>query len=192
VVLRLIVAVTGASGIIYGKRLLEVLKEKKVETHLIVSGSAEVVAESEIGGTRFLKDLAHSVYEPGDLSAPISSGSFKVDGMVIAPASMKTIAAIASGYCDNLITRAADVQLKERRPLILVPRETPLHAIHLENMARLSRLGATVLPAMPGFYHEPKTVDDLVNFVVGKVLDQLGVDHGLYRRWGEKGPGLTF
>ncbi len=190
--MRLIVAVTGASGIIYGKRLLEVLKDKKVETHLIVSDSAEVVAESEIGGTRSLEELAYRVYEPGDLAAPISSGSFKVDGMVIAPASMKTIAALASGYCDNLITRAADVQLKERRPLILVPRETPLHAIHLENMARLSRLGAVVLPAMPGFYHEPKTVDDLVNFVVGKVLDQLGLDHGLYRRWGEKGPGLTF
>jgi 4-hydroxy-3-polyprenylbenzoate decarboxylase len=103
--------------------------------------------------------------------------------MVIVPATMKTVGTLASGYCDDLISRAADVQMKEGRRLILVPRETPLHAIHLENMAKLSRMGVTILPAMPGFYHEPKTVDDIVNFIVGKILDQLGVENDLYRRW---------
>ncbi|MFQ6053036.1 MAG: UbiX family flavin prenyltransferase [Candidatus Bathyarchaeia archaeon] len=182
--MRLIVAVTGASGVIYGKRLLEVLKEMAAEVHLIISESAELVIDHELDGPQALARLADHVYEPGDLTAPLTSGSYRVDGMVIIPASMKTIAAIASGYCDNLISRAADVQLKERRPLILVPRETPLNAIHLENMAKLSRLGVTILPAMPGFYHGPETIGDLIDFVVGKVLDQLGVEHDLYRRWG--------
>jgi 4-hydroxy-3-polyprenylbenzoate decarboxylase len=181
--MRLIVAITGASGTIYGKRLLEEAKRRKIEVHLVVSAAGEKVAEAELGKVDWAK-LATRVYSPDDIAATIASGSFKVDAMVVVPATMKTVGALASGYCDDLISRAADVQMKEGRRLILVPRETPLHAIHLENMAKLSRMGVTILPAMPGFYHEPKTVDDLVNFIVGKILDQLGVDHALYRRWG--------
>ncbi|RLI10696.1 aromatic acid decarboxylase [Candidatus Bathyarchaeota archaeon] len=183
--MRLIVAITGASGAIYGKRLIEALKERGVEVHLIVSESARFVVEHELDDPRILEGMADRVYDPRNLSAPVTSGSFRVDGMVIVPASMKTVAAIASGYCENLVARAADVQLKERRPLIVVPRETPLNAIHLENMAKLSRRGVTILPAMPGFYHRPETIGDLVDFVVGKILDQLGLDHDLYRRWAE-------
>lgn len=184
--MRLIVAITGASGSIYSRRLLEVLRGKGVEVHLVVSDSAKLVIEQELGNIQVLETLADQVHNSKDLKAPLTSGSFNVDGMVIIPASMKTIAAIASGYSDNLIARAADVQLKERRPLVLVPRETPLSAIHLENMAKLSQLGVIILPAMPAFYHKPKTIIDLVDFVVGKVLDQLGIEHDLYRRWGEK------
>lgn len=181
--MRLIVAITGASGVIYGKRLLEVLKEKNVEVLLVVSDAARKVAEHELGETDW-SSLSSRVFAQDDIGAPLASGSFKVDAMVIVPASMKTVGALASGYCDDLISRAADVQMKEGRRLIVVPRETPLHAIHLENLAKLSRLGVTVLPAMPGFYHKPETVSDLIDFVVGKILDQLGIEHGLFRRWG--------
>jgi 4-hydroxy-3-polyprenylbenzoate decarboxylase len=181
--MRLIVAITGASGIIYGKRFLEEAKKRNFEVHLVVSDAAEKVAQSELGNVEW-STLASRIYSPDDLTAPIASGSFHVDAMVIVPATMKTIGALSSGYCDDLISRAADVQLKEGRRLLIVPRETPLHAIHLENMAKLSRMGVTVLPAMPGFYHGPKTVDDLVDFIVGKMLDQLGVEHDLFRRWG--------
>ena len=188
--MRLIVAITGASGVIYGKRFLEVAKEKKLEIHLIVSSAGEKVAECELGKVNW-STLASKLYSPDNLVAPLASGSFKVDAMVIVPASMKTIGALASGYCDDLISRAADVQLKEGRKLIVVPRETPLHVIHLENMAKLSRIGVTVLPAMPGFYHEPKTIEDLVDFVVGKILDQLEIPHKLFRRWGTRSPAST-
>jgi 4-hydroxy-3-polyprenylbenzoate decarboxylase len=188
--MRLIVGITGASGVIYGKRFLEVAKEKKLEVHLIVSDAAEKVAEYELGNVNW-STLASKLYSPDNLAAPLASGSFKVDAMIIVPASMKTIGALASGYCDDLISRAADVQLKEGRKLIVVPRETPLHVIHLENMAKLSRIGVTVLPAMPGFYHEPKTIEDLVDFVVGKILDQLEIPHELFRRWGTSSPAST-
>jgi flavin prenyltransferase len=181
--MRLVVAITGASGIIYGKRFLECAKEKKLEVHLIVSNAAEKVAEYELGEVNW-STLASKVYSPQDLTAPMASGSFKIDAMLIIPASMKTIGALASGYCDDLVSRAADVQIKEGRKLLVVPRETPLHAIHLENMAKLGRMGVTVLPAMPGFYHKPEKISDLVDFIVGKVFDQLGVEHDLYRRWG--------
>jgi flavin prenyltransferase len=181
--MRLIVAITGASGVIYGKRLLEELKKRDIEVHLIVSDAAVKVVASELGAVDWAA-LATYAYKPNDLTAPIASGSFKVDAMVIVPTSMKTIGALTSGYCDDLISRAADVQLKEGRRLIVVPRETPLHFIHLRNMARLSRMGVTIVPAMPGFYHGPKTVGDMVDFMVGKILDQLGIEHNLYRRWG--------
>ncbi len=182
--MKLIVAVTGASGITYAVSFLKALKKHDIETHLIVTDSAKAVASHEIGDIKQLTSLATHVYNPDDMSAGIASGSFPVDGMVIVPSSMKTIAALAVGFADNLVTRAADVQLKERRPLIIVPRETPLHAVHLENMAKLSHLGAVILPAMPGFYHSPETIDDLVDFISGKILDQLGVNHNLYTRWG--------
>jgi len=182
--LRLIVAITGASGVIYGKRFLEVLKEKRVETHLIVSKAAEKVIEHELEmPKKDLEKLANHVYSVDDLSAPFMSGSFQTDGMIIIPCTMKTLAGIASGYSDNLILRAADVTLKERRKLIVVPRETPLSVVHLHNMLAVAKLGVAVIPAMPAYYHKPKKIDDLVDFVVGKVLDCLGAEHKLFKRW---------
>ena len=182
--LRLIVAITGASGVIYGKRLLEVLKEKRVETHLIVSKAAEKVIEHELEMTKKdLERLASHVYSLDDLNAPFMSGSFQTDGMIIIPCTMKTLAGIASGYSDNLILRAADVTLKERRKLIVVPRETPLSVVHLRNMLEVAKLGVFVVPAMPAYYYKPKRIDDLVDFVVGKVLDCLGLEHKLFKRW---------
>jgi 4-hydroxy-3-polyprenylbenzoate decarboxylase len=161
-----------------------VLREKKVETHLIVSKAAEKVAEHELKQTRKdLEKLAAHTYDEDDLSAPFMSGSFQTDGMVIVPCTMKTLAGIASGYADNLILRAADVTIKEHRRLVIVPRETPLSVIHLRNMLTLAELGVFVVPAMPAFYHKPMSIDDLVDFVVGKVLDCLGIEHSLYRRW---------
>jgi len=182
--LRLIVAITGASGTIYGKRLLEVLKEKRVETHLIVSKAAEKVIEYELEMTKKdMERLVSHVYSVDDLSAPLMSGSFQTDGMIIIPCTMKTLAGIAHGYSDNLILRAADVTLKERRKLIVVPRETPLSVVHLRNMLEVAKLGVFVVPAMPAYYHKPKRIDELVDFVVGKVLDCLGLEHKLFKRW---------
>jgi len=182
--LRLVVAVTGASGVVYGKRLLEVLREKKVETHLIVSRAAEKVIEHELEmSRRDLERLASHVYEVDDLTAPLMSGSFKTDGMIIIPCSMKTLAGIVHGFADNLTLRAADVALKEKRRLVVVPRETPLNMVHLRNMLEAARLGVFVVPAMPAFYHKPKKVNDLVDFVVGRVLDCLGLEHKLFKPW---------
>ncbi len=184
--MRLIVAITGASGVIYGKRLLQILGEKGVETHLIISKAAEKVIEHELEVTKKdIKKLASYAYEINDWNAPIISGSFKTSGMIVIPCSMKTLAGIVHGYSDNLILRSADVILKEKRRLIVVPRETPLSTIHLSNMIELARQGAIVVPAMPAYYHKPEKIDDLVAFVVGKVLDLLEVEHSLYRRWKE-------
>lgn len=184
--MRLIVAITGASGAIYGKRLLEVLQNKSVETHLVISKAAEKVIkhELEIAG-KDLEKLATHVHGVGDLNAPIVSGSFKTNGMVIIPCSMKTLAGISHGYSDNLILRAADVTLKEKRKLILVPRETPLSAIHLRNMLDLAKNGAIIVPAMPAYYHKPKSISSLTDYIVGKVLDLLEIEHTLYKRWRE-------
>ncbi len=182
--MHLIVAITGCSGVIYGVRLLEACRKLGIETDLIVSQAAEKLLELELDKTiKDIRKLATRNYSQDDLAAPLASGSVKTDGMVIAPCSMKTLGAIASGIADNLITRAADVTLKEGRPLVLVPRETPLNLIHLENMVKLKRAGATILPAMPGFYHKPKEISELIDFIVGRILDVLGVEHKLYRRW---------
>lgn len=182
--MRLIVAITGASGVVYGKRLLEVLRGKKVETYLIISKAAENVIEHELEMTkRELEKLASHVYDVNDLTAPIVSGSFKTDGMIVIPCSMKTLAGIAHGYSENLILRAADVMLKEKRKLVLVPRETPLSVVHLRNMLDLASQGVFILSAMPAYYHKPEKIDDLVDFVVGKTLDQLGIEHELFKRW---------
>jgi 4-hydroxy-3-polyprenylbenzoate decarboxylase len=182
--LRLIVAVTGASGVVYGQRLLRVLRKKRVETHLIVSKAAEKVIEHELKITKEeLEKLASHVYNVNDLTAPIVSGSFKTDGLIIIPCSMKTLAGIAHGYSDNVILRAADVTLKEKRKLVLVPRETPLSMVHLRNMLDLASQGVLILPAMPAYYHKPGKIEDLVNFVVGKALDLLGIEHDLFQRW---------
>lgn len=185
--MRLIVAITGASGVVYAKRLLEVLRERKIETHLIVSKAAEKVIEHELEIARKdLEKMADTVRNVDDLSAPLMSGSFQTDAMIIIPCTMKTMAGIANGYADNLILRAADVTLKERRTLIVVPRETPLSVIHLRNMLEIAKLGVFVVPAMPAYYHEPKKIDDLVDFVVGRVLDCLGLKHHLFKRWSGK------
>jgi 4-hydroxy-3-polyprenylbenzoate decarboxylase len=182
--MKLVIAITGASGVIYGKRLLEVLRTKKIETHLVISKAAEKIIKHELGTTKEpIEKLANHVHGVDDWSVPIVSGSFKTDGMVIVPCSMKTLAGIANGFAENVILRAADVVLKERRKLVIVPRETPLNSIHLQNMLYLARQGISIVPAIPAFYHNPKSVDDLIDFVVGKVLDLLGINHSLYKRW---------
>lgn len=186
VCVKLIVAITGASGVIYGKRLLEVLRDKKIETHLAISKAAKKIIEHELGTTTEpLEKLANHVHEVDNWSSPIVSGSFKTDGMIIVPCSMKTLAGIANGFAENVILRAADVALKEKRKLILVPRETPLNTIHLQNMLDLAKQGALIVPAMPAYYHKPKNIEALVDFVVGRVLDLLGIEHKLYKRWQE-------
>lgn len=182
--MRLVVAITGASGVIYGIRLLEALQELKIETHLILTAWGARTIEIETDqSVDHVRSLAAKVYEDSNMAAAISSGSFRVDGMAIVPCSMKTLASIANGFDDSLVSRAAGVCIKEQRKLVLVPRETPLSRIHLENMARIAGAGAVILPAMPGFYHRPVNVDDLVVHVVGKVLDQFGIDHNLFKRW---------
>lgn len=186
--LKLIVGMTGASGIIYGVRLLEYLKTRQeIKTFLIISEGAKKVIELETNfKINYIEKLADYSFNESDFTAPIASSSFLVDGMVIIPASMKTLAAIAHGFDNNLITRAADNILRLRKPLVIVPRETPLSPIHLENMLKLSKSGAVILPACPGFYTKPKRIEDLIDFIVGKVLDNLGITHDLYERWGEK------
>jgi len=182
--MRLVVAITGASGVVYGKRLLEELHSKKIETHLIVSKAAEKVIEHELEISKeTIEKLAVHSYNVDDLSTPMVSGSYKTDAMIIIPCSMKTLAGIAHGYSDNLILRAADVVLKERRKLILVPRETPLNVIHLRNMLELAKQGVTIIPAMPAYYHKPKNIQSVIDYVVGKVLDCLGIEHVLFKRW---------
>jgi len=187
---RLIVAISGASGAIYGIRALQILRKLGVETHLVVTKAAleTIRLETDYRGAD-VERLATETHGIDDITSKISSGSFRTDGMAVIPCSMKTLAGIATGYSDNLLLRAADVTLKERRPLVLVVRETPLSLIHIENMATVTRAGAIVLPAMPAFYGRPTSVDDLVDQVVGKALDALGVDHDLSRRWnGPSGP----
>jgi 4-hydroxy-3-polyprenylbenzoate decarboxylase len=183
--MRLAIGISGASGVMYGVKLLEFLRnEKNVETFLIVTKAAEKVIEVEMGlPIEHVLSMANHHYDVNDLTAPLVSGSFPIDKMVIIPCSMRTLAAIAQGRSDNLLLRAADVTLKEGRQLVLVPRETPLNVIHLENMLKLARLGVTILPAMPAFYIKPTSLDDLFNYVVGKVLDVIGVQHDLYKRW---------
>ncbi|MFC5720951.1 non-oxidative hydroxyarylic acid decarboxylases subunit B [Streptomyces gamaensis] len=183
--MRLIVGMTGASGAVLGVRLLEELRgHPEVETHLVVSrwARANLALETE-HTTASLAALADVSYGPDDQAAAIASGSFRMDGMVIIPCSMKTLAGIRSGYADGLIGRAADVTLKERRRLVLVPRESPLSEIHLDNMLALARMGASVLPPMPAFYHRPTTLTDITDHVVTRVLDQFGLDHSRARRW---------
>jgi len=183
--MRLVVAITGATGAVLGVRLLEELRlHEEAETHLVISRWARTTLKAETGLTvREVADLADVTYSPDDQGAAIASGSYLTDGMIVMPCSMKTLAAIRTGYADGLIGRAADVTMKERRRLVLVPRETPLRDIHLENMLALSRAGAVVLPPMLTFYNQPSTVDDMVDHIVSRVLDQFGIASGRARRW---------
>ncbi len=183
---RIIVGITGASGVVYGKRCLEALKDAGVETHLVVSKAAEMTLAYELGQKAAdLETLASVRYAAGDIGAPISSGSFRTAGMIVAPCSVKTMSEIATGVTSTLISRAADVVLKERRRLVLMVRETPFHLGHLRTMTALTEMGAIIAPPLPSFYIEPKTVAELVDQSVGRALDLLGVDCPLARRWGE-------
>ncbi len=183
-----IIGITGASRVIYGIRLLEVLAKKKdIETHLIVSSAAEVNIRAETSyKLEDIKALADYNYDINDTGARLSSGSFKRDGMIVAPCSIKTMSALAYSYTQNLLIRAGDVTLKERRKLVLLVRETPLHIGHLENMERLSRMGGIIMPPVPAFYHKPKTIDDIILQSIGKLLDLFDIEHDLFPRW----PGL--
>lgn len=190
--MKVIVAITGATGAIYGVRILERLREAGAETHLVISrwGARTLLHETPFSREQ-VEALASVTYAAGDMGAAISSGSFRTDGMVIAPCSAKTLAAAAHGFCENLVHRAADVVLKERRRLVLVVREAPLSEIHLDNMLKLSRMGAVVLPPMPAFYNRPRTVDDIIDHTVSRVLDQFGLDVSGTERWtGEMGVGV--
>lgn len=193
-------ALSGASGMAYGLRLLECLLAADISVYLLVSQAAHIVAKQELGVTLparagdLEKQLCRNLYVPEgrlrvfgreDWNAPVASGSNPADAMVVCPCSMGTLAAIAQGLSDNLIERAADVMLKEQRKLVLVPREAPFSTLHLENMLKLSRMNAVILPANPGFYHRPQSVEAIVDFVVARILDQLGVQHALMARWGD-------
>ena len=181
---KIVVGITGASGSVYAVRLIDVLREQNIEVHAVVTDSGQRVLDYECGVT--MEELSRRVdvlYPNADVGAAIASGSFRMDAMVVLPCSMKTAGAIAHGVTDDLLTRAADVTLKEGRRLLLVPRETPMHEIHLENLVRLARAGAVIMPAAPGFYHRPETLDDLVNMMVGKILDRLGIEAELFTRW---------
>jgi polyprenyl P-hydroxybenzoate/phenylacrylic acid decarboxylase-like protein len=183
----LLVAMTGATGAIYGVRLLETLYDLGVETHLVVSRWAEATIKTETD--KRLDDvcaLATAVYDEEDLAAPPASSAFATAGMIVAPCSMRTLAMVANGLCDNLIQRAAEVHLKESRKLLLLVRESPLSVIHLENMLRVAKAGAVVAPPVPAFYAKLRSLDDMVDHTVGRALDQLGVEHERIRRWGER------
>ena len=182
--MKVLLSIGGASGSLYGICLLEELKKADVETHLIVTGGAKKILEHETS-YKFedLKKQADFFYDNNNLFSGPASGSFKLDAMIICPCSMKTLSAVANGYGDTLTRRAASCQLKEEQKLILVVRETPLDLPGIENMRKAKLAGATLLPAMPGFYHSPKKIDDLVDFIVGKILDQLKINHSLFKRW---------
>jgi 4-hydroxy-3-polyprenylbenzoate decarboxylase len=184
---RLIVGISGASGAVYGIRLLEELERRpEIETHLVVSETACLVISQETDlELSQIEALADRVHAPGDLAAPIASGSFACDGMIVAPCSIKTLSAVANSYADDLMGRAADVTLKEGRSLLLVVRESPLHVGHLRLMARAAEMGAIIFPPVPAFYGHPQTVDDIVAGTVGRMLARLGIDNALYAAWGQ-------
>jgi 4-hydroxy-3-polyprenylbenzoate decarboxylase len=184
---RLVVGITGASGAIYGLKALKVLREIKVETHLVISRSAQITVAHELEmNVSELAKLADVVYRIDDIGAAISSGSFPTMGMIIAPCSVRTLAEIASGVTSSLLTRAADVILKERRKLVLMVRETPFHLGHLRAMTAVTEMGAIVMPPLPAFYAKPKTLEEMVDHSVGRALDLLGIENHLVRRWGEE------
>jgi len=182
--MKLIVGISGATGAIYGIRLLQALKDCQVESHLVLTDNGKRTIVTETGYTvKEVEDLADSVYDSLDIGAPIASGSFKTDGMIIAPCSIKSLSGLANSYNDTLLIRAADVVLKEQRKLVVIPRETPLHIGHLRLLTAVAEMGGVILPPMPAFYHMPKSIDDIVNQTVGKALDQFNIEHKLFPRW---------
>lgn len=182
---RIVVGIAGASGVIYGVRLLGILKELGYETHLIISKAGRLNLRIETEYTpEQVASMAHRTYDPMEMAAPVASGSFLTEAMIVAPCTIKTLSAIANCYNENLLVRAADVTLKEKRKLVLVVRETPLHRGHLRLMMQAADLGAHILPPIPSFYHQPKTIDDIINQTIGKILDYLGIEHSLFLRWG--------
>ena len=179
-----LIAISGATGVQIAIRILEIFKEKKIERELIISDIAQKIIELETDySISEIRKLASKNYDVDDLTAPPASGSYKIENMIIVPCSMKTLAAIANGYADNLITRAADVIIKEKRKLVLVVRESPLNAIHLENMLKLAKLGVVIAPPVPSYYIKPKNVSDLIEHTVGRILDQIGIESNI-KRWG--------
>ena len=184
---RIVIGISGASGVIYGVRLLQILRELPVETHLVMSKSAEVTLAYETDlKVAQVKALAHHCHNIGDMAASLSSGSFKTLGMVVAPCSVRSVAEMASGVTTSLLTRAADVILKERRRLVLMVRETPLHLGHLRNLAALTEMGAIIAPPVPAFYNRPKSLEAVIDHSLGRVLDLFGLDTGKVKRWGEE------
>ena len=182
--MRVVVGITGASGSIYGLKLIETLKNLGHEVFVVVTESGVDVIRHECDTTmEDIAAVADQIFDIHNIGAPIASGSFRADAMVIAPCSMNTCGSLANGITNNLLLRAADVMLKEGRKLVIVPRETPMHPGHLENLLKLARLGAVILPASPGYYHRPDTIMDLVNMLVGKICDSLGIDNNLFQRW---------
>lgn len=182
--MKVVVGISGGSGSIYAISLLKALKELNIETHLVVTTMGEYVIKHECGmKLEELKGLATYFHDNKNFAAPIASGSFKVDSMVVLPCSMKTLSSVANGFSDSLLARACDVTIKEGRKLILVPRETPLSPIHLENMLKLSRMGVTIFPPSPGFYNCPETLEEIVLNMTGRILDMMGVENNLVNRW---------
>jgi 4-hydroxy-3-polyprenylbenzoate decarboxylase len=185
---RIVVGITGASGVVYGIRTLSLLKEMGIETHLIISASGKRNIEIETAYTPSqVEAMAGSVYDDRDMGAALSSGSFLTGGMIVVPCTIKTLSGIANSYTSNLIVRAADVTLKEGRKLVLVVRETPLHKGHLRLMTMAADMGAHILPPIPSFYHQPKTIEDIIDQTIGKIFDYLGIEHSLFKRWGSGG-----
>jgi 4-hydroxy-3-polyprenylbenzoate decarboxylase len=183
---RIVVGISGASGVIYGVRLLNVLKETEYETHLIISKAGELNIEIETDyDPADVKAMADYVYDHKNMAASLASGSFLTEGMVVVPCTIKTLSGIANSYNENLLVRAADVTLKEQRKLVLVVRETPLHKGHLRLMTMAADMGAHILPPVPSFYHMPKTIDDIIDQTIGKIFDYLGIEHDLFKRWGD-------
>jgi len=183
---RIIIAISGASGVIYGIELLRELAKRDIEVHLVISeaGKRNIAIETDYS-VGDVESMADRIYDNADLGAPLASGSFLTDGMVVAPCTIKTLSGIANSYSENLIVRAADVVLKEKRKLVLLVRETPLHKGHLQLMTMAADLGAHILPPIPSFYHHPKTIEDLIHQTIGKVFDYMGIDNDLFKRWGE-------
>ena len=184
---RIIIGITGATGVIYGIEILKELAKRDLETHLIISesGKKNITLETD-WSVRDVESIANKIYNNDDLGAPLASGSFLTSGMIVAPCTIKTLSGIANSYSSNLLVRAADVTLKEKRKVVLLVRETPLHKGHLRLMSMAADMGAHILPPMPSFYHNPKTIEDIIHQTIGKVFDYFGIEHNLFDRWGEK------
>ena len=185
---RIVVGISGASGVTYGVRMLELLRKTKFETHLIISKAGKLNIEIETSyKPGEVEAMADFTYDHKDMAAALASGSFLTEGMVVIPCTIKSLSGIANAYNENLLVRAADVTLKEKRKLVLVVRETPLHIGHLRLLTMAAEMGAHLLPPVPSFYHQPKTINDIINQTIGKVFDYLGIEHDLFNRWGEPG-----